>query len=363
MSRRLKVGVVGGGVGIAHLDAYRELPDLYSVEAFCDIDAERAGKVAAEKAIPKSVTRFEDMLALDLDIIDIATPSNFHFPQATAILEAGHNAVVEKPVAASLAEVDALKATERKSGKRLAPIFQYRFANGLRKFLHLKAKGLVGKPYVATVETHWRRTAAYYDNPWRGRWRGEIGGCLITHAIHAHDILTEALGPVAGVFARTSTLVNDIEKEDCVAAALEMASGALVTLSVTLGSDKEISRLRLVFDGLVVESNLAPYDPGFEPWTFTASDAAAQKRIDEALADFVPAPQRWVGQFAQIHAALTGGGPLAVTLDDARASVELPTAIYYSSHVGEAVTLPIGDDHPFYRGWVETMATSKSGGS
>jgi predicted dehydrogenase len=351
MSGRLKVGVVGAGIGANHIAAFRELPDLYSVGALCDLDRERANKVAAEASVPKVLTSFDELLSLDLDIVDICTPSNLHFEQAMRALAAGHHAMVEKPLASSLAEVDALADAERKTGKRVLPIFQYRFANGLQRFLHLKAKGLVGKPYLATGETHWRRKAAYYDNPWRGRWASELGGCLVTHAIHAHDILTLVMGPIASVYALTATRVNSIETEDCAALTLEMQSGALAALSVTLGSEQEISRLRFCFEGLTVESELEAYDPGKEPWHFITTDDAIQQRIDEALADFVPVRPRWTGQFERIYPALAAGAPLPVTLADSRTSLELLTGAYHSMATGEAVKLPIGRNHPAYHGW------------
>jgi predicted dehydrogenase len=121
--------------------------------------------------------------------------------------------------------------------------------------------------------------------------------------------------------------------------------------------------MRFSFEGLTAESGLDPYNPGHEPWTFTAVDDEGRRRIDAALADFVPGPERWIGQFARLHGALTGDGPLPVTVADARASIELLTAAYYSSRTGEAVALPIGPDHPFYQGWVTTMATGKGGDS
>jgi predicted dehydrogenase len=352
MSQRIRVGVVGAGIGASHIQAYRELPDHYVVDALCDIDSERAGRLASEYKIPRVVTAYEDLLACDLDLIDICTPSNLHFAQATLALAAGRHVVVEKPVAGSLAEVDALSEAERKSRKRVSPIFQYRFGNGLQSFLHLQAAGLVGKPYVATVETHWRRPASYYDNPWRGRFKSELGGCLVTHAIHAHDILTTIMGPIASVAARTSTAVNPIETEDCAALVLEMKSGALVTLSVTLGAEEEISRLRFCFAGLTVESSLDPYSPGRTPWRFLTGDVDLQKRIYRALSEFTPGPERWAGQFARLHAALIDDGTdLPGAIADARTSLELITAAYHSAATGETVRLPIGREHPAYAGW------------
>ena len=351
MSQRIRVGIVGAGIGANHIQAYRELPDHYTVDALCDIDGERAGKLAGEYNVPSVLTAYDDLLARDLDLIDICTPSNLHFDETMQALAAGRHVVVEKPLCGSLAEVETLSEAERKSGKSVSPIFQYRFANGLQSFLHLRAAGLVGRPYVATVETHWRRTAAYYNNPWRGRFKSELGGCLVTHAIHAHDILTEVMGPIASVAARTATAVNPIETEDCAALLLEMTSGALVTLSVTLGAEEEISRLRFCFAGLTVESSLDPYTPGRLPWRFLTGDVDLQKRIYRALSEFTPGPERWAGQFARLHAALINNTALPVAIADARTSLELITAAYHSAATGETVRLPIGRDHPAYGGW------------
>jgi predicted dehydrogenase len=105
----------------------------------------------------------------------------------------------------------------------------------------------------------------YYATEWRGRLDGARGGELLSQAIHAHDLLTHLLGPVASVFARTATRVNPVEVEDCAVASLLMANGALAALSATLGSQKEISRLRLCFENLTFESAQTPYAPGDDP--------------------------------------------------------------------------------------------------
>ena len=356
MSRQLRVGVAGLGVGCGHISAYQEFPNLYSVDAVCDIDPDRAAATAGEYKVEVAVSRFEELLGLDLDIVSICTPSSLHFAQADAALRAGKHVVLEKPFASSLAEADRLAEVERESGKRLCPIFQYRFSNGIAQLLHLRERGFAGKAYAATVETHWRRLPPYYANPWRGRWETELGGCFVTHAIHNHDILTYVLGPARSVFARTATRVNPIETEDCAAAVLEMADGSFATLSVTLGAEEDMSRLRFCFDGLTAESNRSPYNPGTTPWTFTAADPERQKQIDAAIAEVPLGPERNAGQFLRLHKALTEGGPLPVSIADARPSLELVTAAYHSARTGEAVNLPIRPDHPLYESWLPEPA-------
>ncbi|MCP4383644.1 MAG: Gfo/Idh/MocA family oxidoreductase [Hyphomicrobiales bacterium] len=361
MVARLKVGVVGGGVGQVHIDAYKALPELYDLAAFCDIDAEKAAEVATRNDIGRTTASLDSLLDLDLDLIDLCTPSSLHAEQTLAVLAAGRNVIVEKPLAASLAAVDAILAAEADSSGIVLPIFQYRFANGIARLRHLMAKDLVGRAFTATAETHWRRTRVYYEaGPWRGHWDTELGGCLATHAIHIHDLLIQMLGPIETVYAQANNQVNGNETEDTAVLALTFRNGGLATSSVTLGAHPQASRLKLCFEGVTAESSLDPYNPGQEPWTFSHSSADGQRRIDEALADFQSMPERFVGQFTHIHRTLTERAPPPVTIEDSRAAIELLTAAYASILSGEAVRLPVSRDHPLYDGWIDTMKSKSA---
>ncbi len=353
MSRRLRVAVVGLGVGFQHLSAFRSLSDLYELVAVCDPVEAKRQLAQGILGVERGVADFEELVAMDdLDVIDVCTPPDLHRPMVTRALEAGFDVICEKPLAGSLADVDAIAESERRSGRRLMPIFQYRFGRGIERLRRVLAAGLAGRPYVASVETFWRRGADYYAVEWRGRFATELGGVCVSHAIHSHDLLQSLLGPVRRVFARVDTRVNDIETEDCAVATLEFANGALATLTATLGSAREFSRLRLSFEHLSAESSTRPYQPGSEPWTLepaTPSDAAA---IEEELAGFDPGPELYAGQFAAFHGALQRGNDPPVTVADARAAIELVTAIYHSSRSGEPVDLPLGAEHPLYEGWI-----------
>ena len=352
MSDRLRVGVVGCGVGQAHIRAYQSLPEQFQVAAVCDVDKARAREVARGYHIPHVFTNLAELCLMDdLDLVDVCTPSHLHFSQVQQVLAASKHAVCEKPVAGSLKEVDALMQAEAQSGRRVMPIFQYRFGHGLQKLKLLIEEGVAGRAFLTTVETAWRRRADYYAAPWRGKWETELGGALVTLAIHAHDALYYVLGPAKSVFAQVATMVNPIETEDSVSASLEMADGSLASLSVTTGSAEQISRHRFCFSNLTAESNTRPYDNTAGPWTFTGDSPELERRIEEVLARFVPLPEGFVGQFYRFHRALRDNAELPVTLADARASLELITAIYHSAQTGEAVTLPIGQDHPKYANW------------
>ncbi|HMQ51823.1 MAG TPA: Gfo/Idh/MocA family oxidoreductase [Anaerolineae bacterium] len=349
---KLRIGVVGSGIGQSHIEAYQRFPNLFEVVAICDLDRARAESVAETYHLPRMVTDLADLCRMDdLEVIDICTPSFLHYPHTRQALAAGKHVVCEKPVAGSLKDVDQLIAAEAESGKRVMPIFQYRYGHGIQKLKFLVEQGVAGRAYLTTVETAWRRRAPYYAVPWRGKWETELGGALVTLAIHAHDLLSYILGPVKSVFARTKTLVNPIETEDCVSASLEMADGSLASLSVTTGSVVEISRHRFCFSHLTAESNTQPYHNSFEPWTYSGDSPEVQVQIHETLARFEPLPERFPGQFYRFYQALRHNTALPVTLADARASLELVTALYTSAETGRSVELPITAEHPKYASW------------
>lgn len=354
--RKLRVGLVGcGAISGAHLSAYRDLQDLFEVVVVCDVVAEKARKRAEEFNIPHTATDIRELYQMeDLDIIDICTPPYLHAPMSQGAMEAGKYAFCEKPLSGSLADIDRLAHVEARTGKRVMPIFNYRFGFGLQRLQHLIREGIAGRLYLSTVETHWSRPAGYFSVRWRAGWRTALGGAFIGHAIHAHDALYAVAGPAKNVFARAKTLVNDTEIEDTLAVSMEMADGSLAAMSITFGSAVEISRHRYCFSNLVAESNTAPYGSHTsDPWMFKGMTPQDDEKIQAALKEFQPTPpEGFVGQFTRFYHALCDGGELPITLEDARRAIDLVTGVYYSAHTGQPVELPIPPSHPYYAGCI-----------
>ena len=345
------MAVVGLGIGQMHVWAWRRMKDRFRVVAVADLDATRAAEAAQRTGA--AVCTFEQILARDdVDIVDLCTPPSLHLDQAIAALAAGKHVVCEKPLVASLHHCDLLAEAEAASAGRLMPIFQYRFGSGIQKVKALVDAGVAGTAYTASVEVAWRRRAEYYAVPWRGRWATELGGVLLSQAVHAIDMLTYVTGPPARAFARLATRVNDIEVEDCAAISLELADGSLATITATLGSDQEITRHRFHFANLSAESNTSAYESSADPWDIHPDDEAAAAAIERVLAGWVPRPEGWWGQFERFADALDTGTDPPVTLADARASIELLTALYDSARRGVDVALPLAADHPLYQGWL-----------
>ena len=341
MADPLRIAIIGAGIGAQHLDAFRALPDLYETAAICDLDLDRAKALAVGR-----ITFCDDFEAVlrdpAIDIIDICLPPHLH---AEAILAA--------LAATSLVDIDRIAAAEAEAaGPRVFPVFQYRYGPAARALAALRSEGHLGRSLAAALETHWNRDRDYYAVPWRGTWAGEMGGAILGHAIHAHDWLSFAMGPVASVFASLATRANPIEVEDCAALALTLADGTPVTSSVTLGAARDTTRIRLVYEHLTAESGTDPYRPAEGVWTFTTRDPARQGAVDAVVNAARDGPNGYAGLFSAIARAIEGAPGDEVTLGDARASIALVTAIYASARDNAPAQVPPPDDEPFRNSWV-----------
>ncbi|MGV6847994.1 MAG: Gfo/Idh/MocA family protein [Marinibacterium sp.] len=345
-----RVAILGAGIGAEHLTGYLVLPDRFEVAAICDIDRSRA-QALADRAGAAVLSDMEAVLTDPaIDIVDICLPPSLHAPVAERALRAGKHVICEKPVAGSPAEAHRLAGIARAAGRRAFPVFQYRFGRAFYALQALRGAALSGAPRAGSLETHWNRGAEYYANPWRGTWAHEMGGAVLSHAIHAHDLIRFAFGPVSGLSAMLGTLVNPIETEDCAAIAMRTQTGALVTSSITLGAADDTSRLRLVFEHLTAESGAVPYAPGQADWTFRARDPARQAEIDAVLRGLDPDQrQGFAGLFAAIADDLSNGGTAAPSWEDAAASVEFAAAVYRAHRTGRAVILPLDPEAAEYQ--------------
>ncbi len=348
----IRVAVVGLGIGRLHVLAFKELRSRFRVAMVCDVDRARADEVAGWLRGVRATAELDDVLACpDVDVVTLCTPPSLHRSQIEAVLRAGKDVICEKPLVGSVTEVDEIASLERQTGRHVMPILQYRFGRGIQKLRLLVDAGITGRPYVANIDVAWRRGEDYYAVPWRGTWDGELGGVLTSHALHALDMTMFVLGPPIAVWARTATLVNAVETEDCAVVTLRWADGSLAAMSATLGSVHELSRHRFTFQHLSAESGTAPYANGSDPWTLTSADDATAARVENTLAGAAERGEDYAGQLERYADARAEGTKLPVTLSDARRVIELLTALYVSSREGREVELPLPADHIALKGW------------
>lgn len=352
MSKKYQVAVIGAGIGKEHVKAYKILSNKFKVKYICDLDVYKAKQISIDEDLIIT-KKFDDVLNdKEIDIVDICLPPHLHLEFCVKALNSGKEVICEKPLVSSLKEIDELTIISNNNNKNIFPVFQYRYGMGTKQLKSLIEKGIPGKPLIGTLETHWNRNKEYYSVDWRGTWKGEQGGAILGHAIHIHDLIQMIFGEVSSVYAKLATRVNNIEVEDCASLSIEMANGALVTSSVTLGAAKDTSRLKLCYENLSVESGLSPYKPAEDKWTFLARDQNLQKEIDNIIEDTIAPHSSYVGLFEQIANKLDGKKSSEVTLSDGRKSLEFVTAVYNSYREDKNIKLPIMQDNRYYNSWL-----------
>jgi UDP-N-acetyl-2-amino-2-deoxyglucuronate dehydrogenase len=234
MERPIRFAIVGcGRVAGNHLDAIQRVPRA-TIAAVCDLDAGRAKAYSDRCGVPWYTNYHEMLLAEQVDVVSIATPSGMHPCHAVEVMQQHRtHVVIEKPMALRLADLDLLGDVAMRTGRRIFPVYQNRYNAAVQKVhAELQAQAL-GRLVAGTVRVRWCRPQRYYDqSAWRGTWALD-GGCLTNQGIHYVDVLLRLVGDVERVFALKTTALADIEVEDTLVASLRFANGALGQIEVT----------------------------------------------------------------------------------------------------------------------------------
>lgn len=115
--RRLRVGVIGCGLiaQVMHLPYLREMRDRFAIAALCDLSPGTLAAVGDAYGVSRRHTRWQDLLAEDLDAVLVLTAGS-HAPPAIAAAQAGRHVLVEKPMCYTLREADAMIAAAAATG-------------------------------------------------------------------------------------------------------------------------------------------------------------------------------------------------------------------------------------------------------
>src|ERR1700754_914525 len=160
--RKIKTALVGcGKVGHLHAAALRDLPESEFV-AVCARSPEKA-KAFADKYHVAAFTDVREMLARSkAQAVFVCPPHPEHAGPTIAAAEAGAHALVEKPLASSLADCDAMLAAARKHNTIISTVCQRRFYPPVQRIRRAIDDGKIGKPVLGTATMFGWRDEAYY---------------------------------------------------------------------------------------------------------------------------------------------------------------------------------------------------------
>lgn len=255
MSRKLRMGMVGGGAGSFIGDVHRKAAAIDGmIELVCG-----AFSSTAEKSISSGIAlgldksrcygTFQEMIEKEkalpeherMDFVAIVTPNHMHFPPAKMALEHGFHVVSDKPVTLTLEEAEALEKIVAKSGKLFALTHNYTGNSMVKQAKAMVAKGELGtiRKIQAQYLQGWLSTSLEKTEQKQAAWRVDpkrsgIGGALGDIGTHAENLIEyitglqiEEIAADLGRFGEGRTLDDDGNM------LIRMTNGAKGTISIS----------------------------------------------------------------------------------------------------------------------------------
>ena len=347
--KEVRLGIIGlGNMGSGHI-ANIESGAIKNMRltAICDIDPSKMDRYG-DKYI-----KFTDSAKLirsgEVDAVLVATPHYFHTTIGIDSLSCGIHTLVEKPISVHKADAEKLIAAHKDKKVVFSAMFNQRTDPHYTKLREIIQEGLLGEiTRVNWIITDWFRTQAYYDGGgWRATWKGEGGGVLLNQCPHNLDLMQWLFGMPISVRAYCKLgNFHKIEVEDTVTAYLEYANGATGVFITTTGEAPGTNRLEVCGEnGKIVAEN------GKLTWT---RNTVGQKKFLKTSKGSFDRPEVWtidipcngngpqhVGILQNFVNAITKGEKLLAPAEEGIKSVELATAMLFSSFKDCTVKLPL----------------------
>lgn len=360
--KRVRTALVGcGKVGQIHAEALKGLAESDLV-AVCDADAGRASAFAAR--LGSAVRPFTDVATMLREsgaaAVTLCTPHPQHAEAAIEAAERGVHVLVEKPMAASLADCDAMLAAAKKAGTTLGVVSQRRFYEPVQRMRAAIDAGKIGTPALGVfLMFSWREPAYYRSDPWRGKWDTEGGGVLVNQSPHQLDLLQWFMGTIDEVSGSWANVNHpEVEVDDTAVATVKFKNGGLGSVVTSLAQKPGLFTKVHVHGSsgasIGVETDrgatfIAGHSTITEPplndlWNIPGEEHLLAEFQAQDRAHFAQIDPIAHYHALQLHdflrAVLDGRSPL-VTGDDGRTVVAMFTAIYRSQRERRPTTFPV----------------------
>jgi predicted dehydrogenase len=351
---RLRIGVIGAGIGATHLAAYKQLPQV-EIVALAGLDDDRVRRVAAEYGVPQTYREYEQLLAApDIDAVSVCLPNALHAPVSIAALRAGKHVLVEKPLARNSIEAQAMVDAAQESGRVLMVSFDKRYRGDVQWIKSYIDSGALGRVYYA--KAHWMRRVGI---PRLGSWfvskEQAGGGPLIDLGVHVLDIAMYLMGEPRALAASASTYaefgprgqkgwnlrgqVSDehrpYEVEDLATAFIRLEGGATLLLEASWATHSSASDdFGVTLYGTEGGVELFVHDYGYDHTVRVFTD------IEGVPVDLAPRLPKGKGHLHVIErfvaAALDGATP-SPSAEEGWRRVNLLAACYQSAQEGREI--------------------------
>ena len=343
----MRYALIGcGRISPNHIEAAKnnELDFVAMCDILPNVMQEKSDKFGL--ATVNKYTNYKEMLAKEKpELVAIATESGKHAAIALDCIAAGCNVIIEKPIALSIADADAIIDASRKAGVVVCANHQNRFNKSVQKIREALDKGRFGKMFYGTAHIRWCRDWEYYSRAnWRGTWEQD-GGALMNQCIHNIDLLRWMLGDeIDTVIGMTDRLNHEyIEAEDLGIALIKFKNGSYGIVEGTTDIyPKNLEETLYLFGqkGTIKAGGTSVNI--IEEWRF----ADCLDDPEDVKIQFHENPPNVYGfghtpLYADVIDAINNHREPYITAEDGKRALELVLAIYKSAAEGKPVRLPL----------------------
>lgn len=358
--RKIKTAVIGcGKVGHFHAHAFQSLPNSELV-ACLGRNAEKTEQFAKQYGI-KAFTDLEAMVKeTGVEAVSICTPHPNHAEWGVKCCDLGLHIAIEKPLAASLEDCDAILAAAKRNRVLGTTICQRRFYRPSLRVKEAIESGKIGTPILGTVNMlGWRDMNYYHSDPWRGTWQGEGGGVLINQAPHQLDLLLWYMGEIDTLYGVWDTLNHpELEVDDTAAAIIRFKNGAIGNIVVSNSQNPALfgnvrvhgsngASVGVQTDGgamFIAGASGIAEPPVNDLWTVPGEENELSRYQQEDRDFFRSIDSTYYYHTEQLkdflQAIETNTQPL-ISLENGRRTVELITGIYRSNRDKKPIQFPL----------------------
>lgn len=346
----MRYALIGcGRISPNHIVAARN--NRLELVAICDTDESCMKDKVLKFRLDADVRRYTDHREMieqqKPELVAICTESGKHAEIALFCIAHGCNCIIEKPIALSLADADAVIAASIRHHVKVCACHQNRFNRSVQAIREAVDMNRFGRLFYGTAHIRWCRDRAYYDRaPWRGTWEQD-GGALMNQCIHNIDLLRWMMGgEIEEVVGMTDRLGHPyIEAEDMGIALIRFSNGSYgIVEGTTDVYPKNLEETLCIFGEKGTVRAGGQSVNVIEEWRF--SDMLDDP--DEVKARFHEDPPNVYGYghtplYADMIDAIEQDRQPYVTALDGKRALELVLAIYKSAAEGKSVGLPLGD--------------------
>lgn len=343
----MKYALIGcGRISPNHIEAAKN--NNLNFVAMCDI----LPKTMEEKSDKfglgdvRKYADYKEMLENETpELVAIATESGKHAQIALDCISAGCHVIIEKPIALSIADANAIIAAGKEKGVVVCANHQNRFNKSVQYMRKALEEGRFGRLSHGAAHVRWNRGKDYYKQaPWRGTW-AQDGGCLMNQCIHNIDLLRWMMGDdIVEVMAYTDQIEHPyLEAEDLGMALVKFKNGSYGLIEGTTNVfPKNLEETLYIFGEKGTAKAAGTSDNIIEEWVF----ADGLDNPEEVKSEFSENPPNIYGfghtpLYADVIEAIQTGRKPLVDGEAGKRAMELVLAIYKSAAEHRPVTLPL----------------------